>query len=412
MANYESSASIASGGEPGIMSNLLQNRLFLSYLSGAGSAMQQGEPVAPALNAITQQNIGAQSKAKANEYYMKMLKEILAGGGDVKLGKDKTTINAPSEMYGGVGSELGSVDPAKGSGMTASGSVDASYTPSVPEASNSSISSPSQLMERSHYLNPSASPLSGADLAGLTAADVSQALSGATGVQALRQKSLNDVADQTFRQRQLESIDRHRKQQIEESKARIGEIERGDRLDQPFISGYSLREYKSLPIKSKEYIVAREAARQRGEEFMSQREWENLEPTSREKFLRAAMADPELKKAAEDLAKAGATNIGEIVERGEKKADIKAKKYFTDPKGLTSDVEKYINSDDVQRRLFALDPSEQDKAAIAEKEKFIISKITGAGGKIDYNKTRVEGRTFVFVVTWPDGKTSEVRYAN
>ncbi len=44
--------------------NLLKNKLLLQYLSGAGSALSSGQPVAPALDQISQQNISSQNYAK------------------------------------------------------------------------------------------------------------------------------------------------------------------------------------------------------------------------------------------------------------------------------------------------------------------------------------------------------------
>ena len=67
------------------ISNLMQNRLLMQYLSGAGGAMASGQPVAPALNQITQQNIGAQSQAALNKRYMGMIGKML-GGGEVPAG--------------------------------------------------------------------------------------------------------------------------------------------------------------------------------------------------------------------------------------------------------------------------------------------------------------------------------------
>jgi hypothetical protein len=42
------------------LSSLLQNKLLLQYMAGAGDALQQGQPIGPALNQITQKNIAAQ----------------------------------------------------------------------------------------------------------------------------------------------------------------------------------------------------------------------------------------------------------------------------------------------------------------------------------------------------------------
>lgn len=92
--------------------------------------------------------------------------------------------------------------------------------------------------------------------------------------------------------------------------------------------------------------------------------------------------------------------------------DIKAKKYFTSPKGLVADVDKYISSDEVQNQLIrhSDDPGKLDREKISMKEQYIRGKITGSGG--DITGAKLEGRTFVFTVKWPDGTITEVRYAN
>ena len=108
-----------------------------------------------------------------------------------------------------------------------------------------------------------------------------------------------------------------------------------------------------------------------------------------------------------DWRKSGATQItvGE-------KLDVKAKKYFTDPKGLVSDVEKYVGSKTAQNQLFRYsgDPVKHDQETVRMKEQYIRNKIIGSNGKI--LNAKLEGRTFVFTVEWFDGSVSEVRYAN
>ena len=88
--------------------NLLQNRLFLSYLSGAGTALSRGEPAGPALDVITQKNIAAQSKETLQMKYLKML---LGEGVDFR--SDEKGVATVKGDLGKVlgGSELGTVAP-------------------------------------------------------------------------------------------------------------------------------------------------------------------------------------------------------------------------------------------------------------------------------------------------------------
>ena len=108
----------------------------------------------------------------------------------------------------------------------------------------------------------------------------------------------------------------------------------------------------------------------------------------------------------------GGLSLEEYGKRREVSADIESKKYFTDPKGLAQDVDKYINTDEVQNQLiqFADDPRQREIETVRAREKYITGKIAAAGGSIV--NAELDGRTFVFTVKWPDGKTSEVRYVN
>ena len=90
-------------GESGGLDALLQNKLFLQYLSGVGADISAGGTGAAAANAITQQNIQAQN-------YMKLLKEILAGGGKLNVGEEKASLLIPKGSLAewlGKGSMLG-----------------------------------------------------------------------------------------------------------------------------------------------------------------------------------------------------------------------------------------------------------------------------------------------------------------
>jgi hypothetical protein len=55
------------------LTDLLQNKLFLQYLAGAGQDIGSGNPIGTNVNAITQQNIQSQN-------YMKLLQQMLGGG--------------------------------------------------------------------------------------------------------------------------------------------------------------------------------------------------------------------------------------------------------------------------------------------------------------------------------------------
>ena len=98
MANYVSAAEYASPGSGSGMSDLFQNRLLLQYLSGVGASFDPEGP-AGAMNQITQQTIGAQSKHELQTRYMQMLQQMLGGipqGGKLSGDRDSLTIKIPT----------------------------------------------------------------------------------------------------------------------------------------------------------------------------------------------------------------------------------------------------------------------------------------------------------------------------
>ena len=86
-------------------SDLLQNRMFLQYLAGAGADIAAGNPIGANVNAITQGNISAQSQAATQKKTMQMLAAMLRGesvpeGASVTHKEDGTTIKMPPGSLG------------------------------------------------------------------------------------------------------------------------------------------------------------------------------------------------------------------------------------------------------------------------------------------------------------------------
>jgi hypothetical protein len=109
----------AGGGEAGGMgglANLLQNKLFLQYLSSAGGALSKGDPAGGALDAVTQQNISSQNFAKL---LAKMLSGNVPEGGAVKMTDKGLSLNVPQSMLSQSGfSGLGAGSGKDGGGST------------------------------------------------------------------------------------------------------------------------------------------------------------------------------------------------------------------------------------------------------------------------------------------------------
>ena len=82
------------------LSSLMQNRLFLQYLSGAGQDISAGRPIGQNVNTITQQAIAAKSQAVTNKKMMQMLADMMSGkltpGSSIKMSdKGDMTMNLP-----------------------------------------------------------------------------------------------------------------------------------------------------------------------------------------------------------------------------------------------------------------------------------------------------------------------------
>lgn len=367
------------------LGELFKNKLFLQYLSGAGAAMQRGDPISAGLDPITQKTIGAQSQAGESQRMMKMISALMGDklkgdGGLLGPGKDfksdaagKVTVTDGTKKVSGT---LGDV-----LGETALGGLD-------------------EGLAETGGLSPFVSSLpSFADLAGLGPEDVSRALTGAVRVEQLR-------ADVPYK-RAL----------TKQAVAAAGRRPAGAALDDPFyIPGpggrkLSLRQWNSLTSDQKEYRAYVYQANQLDDkDIMSPREYKQTPITQRAQFLQEIIDDPALKDVAIELAKAGAPTIGELKEREKVKDVIGERAYLTDPKGMTKDLEKHINSEEVQNRLFALDPDQRAAEVTREKVRYIESKIASSGATI-VNVTIDEKGVMTWAIEFPDGETKEISYA-
>ena len=377
----------AGGGGEGGLTGLLQNKLFLQYLAGAGSDISAGRPIGNTVNAITQQNISAQN-------YMKVLQKMLGGqmpeGGKLTMDTKGMKLDVPQSALSG-GSFLG--DNPLGQPFTGG-----TGSPSPTSSPSPTGISPSQYGTINPFVGSQSGNISASDLAGLTPQDIHGAFSGALAVENLKQKKASDLVDAMYKG------------------ALTKKAMEGDPLDKAFpigvpgVGAVTIRQWKSLPKEDQEYAVYVHGAKNLGDkDIMSKAEWKMVEPTERERFTRAVMKDPKLMGAAKSLAAAGATRISLEGKLEEKKAmaGIEAQNYFTSGK-FVEDVGKHLNSKDVQSTLFQSDnPS---KAKSKEAIKHIEGKIVGGGGSIDSVSWDKDGKTMVWKVRWPSGDVKEVKY--
>ena len=122
-AAASASAAAAAGGNP------FENKLLLQYMSGAGAAMSAGEPIGPALNQITQQNISTQN-------FMKMLQKMMGGeipqGGKITMDEKGMSMNIPKSALsalGGTAKQEGSQLPGGSGTQWNEGNVPKAFNP-------------------------------------------------------------------------------------------------------------------------------------------------------------------------------------------------------------------------------------------------------------------------------------------
>jgi len=391
---------------PGTTQDLLSNNLFLSFLSGAGASLAGPDSAAAGINSMNQQFFGAKSMEKKNQQYMKMLQDMLAGGGKINMDKDNFNIKAPTSLLKG--------------DQTPSLLNPTPDSPSIRSGVTGYSAGDSPSVDMNSYLNPSNSSVgsSDADLAGLTSQDVSQALTGAINVNQLLESKISDVAARSLKERELAMTERLTDAQIGKIRAEESRLTPSITIPgtdikltrEDFVEWYKAasKDERTAAIKNFEY------ATEKGFKG-SFEQFQDLTSTTHKKDYDQAVKGGykgEFNEWMLEMAKAGAINLGDIVERKKATEDIEAQKYFTNPKGLAADVGKHISSDEIQNKLirFSNDPKKLKIETVRASEEFIVGKITGAGGKI--LESKLEGRNFVWKVEWPDGTTSEVKHAN
>jgi len=276
------------------ISNLFQNKLFLSYLSGTGAAIADPNiSVAGGLDKITQDNIAAESQHKLNQQYIKMLKGMFAGNVPQNA---KLTI----DQKGATATMPKPVAPAGAS--TPESMVEQPYIQPDPGTLGPRIQGAPAANDATNrtggrLANPfSPSPqseLTASDFAGLNAQDVSRALSGATNV-----AQVQSIAGQRGVTQQIKLMDAMRRWNA------TGPV------DLPGRGPVTLDEWKGLDAKTKAYSYYAFDQKQRGEGILSFDEWETqVDPTTMEQQWRLALKEPKFKEFLLEQKKAGRSQI-------------------------------------------------------------------------------------------------------
>ena len=395
-------------------------RLLMSMMLQGGGELS-GSPAIKGIGAVGNQFLAAQSMKSQQKEKYKWLSDLLNGGGKMSLDAENISIKAPAKSLSmnevGEGSLPGAGAVAKPEQAlpAATGGTSQGIDPKVLMAILGGVGQ-----------GPTESPAGGssASLVGLTPQDLSLALEGATRAKTLEANIADALAGRELKGRELDILDSYRKASVDVDSykattdrvselRKLAESVREAPLSVPGLGKVDLETWKSLDTKTKAYSYYAFDAQQNGEKPMPYNEWDQQtdDPTAKQLYD-LAVDDPDFNEWLTKYRQSGATRItiGEKVETAEALADVKAVKYFTDPEGLTADIDKHMKSEEVQNKLFqfADKPREQTKQTIVEKGKFIETKIKGAGGKI--SGARMEGRTRVWTVKWPNGKITEVSY--
>jgi hypothetical protein len=336
------------------ISDLLNNNSILQYMSGVGAAMSEGKSPATAMNQITQQQLGAQSKVKMQNNYIGQLKDIIGGGDAAKTTAKKPNnititpdgikhtipwdaVNNPSTDTVGLMKQItdAGISPESAAGITPIGSgpiAEAPITPSTPvvstplkspvggatvngqamtqaerQAAMAALSGDPTLNAGTYgvlakdMLNPSTRPLSinGADLAGLSSADVSQALHDTLGVETARQTSLKNAGELLY--------------QGAEAYAKTNPKADPESLPYPIpvpgLGQVSARQWKELPTNQKEYAAYAYTQKQTNSPTVSYEDFQNFGKEHQSQYLEKLMQRPDLMATALALKKAGATSV-------------------------------------------------------------------------------------------------------
>ena len=366
------------------LSNLLQNKLFLQYLSGAGADIASGQPIGQNVNAITQQNIAAQNMMGL---LAKMLKGEVPEGGKITIDNKGTKIQVPNNQ---------SVQQPSTGGLQSDVSIGQSKLEDFAKLST--------------FLRPSSGQLeniSPGDLAGLSTSDISQALQGALSVKDFGRKRVNDVIDSLYKQKLIDYYntligDKTPSITIPGTDIKLTRKE--------FLNWYKTasKDERTAAIKNYEYAL------KHGFEGSFEQFLDRAKTTHQKDY--EYYVEQERKMGREpkpfnnwmlDVAKAGGLSIGEIVSRKKALADVAGQLYFKDPKWI-NDLDRHMKSESVQNKIFTAEDEQLETAS--EIVRFIENKIKAGGGRIEDVELSEDGRTMTWTVKWPSGDKEVIKH--
>jgi len=376
------------------LSNLLQNKLLLQYLAGAGADIASGQPIGQNVNAITQQNIAAQNM-------MGLLAKMLAGkvpeGGKITIDNKGTKIQVPNNVQSETSATVQNdmlKDMISGSQMAGGSHIDWTKQENINKLSalRPSFGQPSNIAPE--------------DLAGLTTADISQALRGALAVKEFGRKRLSDIVDALYKQKIMSYYDTLIGRETPSITIPGTDIKL---TRKEFLDWYktATKDERTAAIKNYEYALQR-GFKGTFEQFMDraktvhQKDYEYYVDQERQ----MGREPKSFNEWMLDLAKAGGLSIGEIIGRKMALTDIAGELYFKDPKWI-DDVGQHMKSANIKMKL---NLSDDELAAAREATVYIENKIHAGRGVIKDFDISGDYRTLTWKVVWPSGREQEIRY--
>lgn len=392
----------------GGMSNLLQNKLFLQYLSGMGADIAAGKGIGPNVNAITQQNIQSQNM-------MKLLKQAL-GPDQTKLTADSTGLTFKTPTSSPTMSSFLSGGSNEGVAGTSPFATDPSLTPTVnPTQPTQSVNTGA--VAPVGRINPfaSSSPdISGADLAGLTPHDIASVMGIKHAQDTLNQSSYKEAMANLTDVPYKQALTKQALAAVAENTPSMDVTVPGGgtvKLTPKDYIAYRKIHEESQPAKVKEFAFAQSAAggnfKGSFTDFMSAGDTVGMKDFAEAK--RTGYAGKSFYDYKIAMAKAGAMNLGDKLTEKKAMSELGGQDYFNNPK-WTEDVHKQVAEFDKSQAwqiAEAARPLAKSKVIVQAVE----NKIAAGSGTIQSVTMDKDNKTMVWTVKWPSGDTKTIRQA-
>lgn len=399
---------MANGSLEGL-TDLLNNRLLLQYLSAAGQDLLSGQPIGSNVNAATQQNIQARS-------YVDLLRNMLSSGGKMSMDKDNITIKAPTQSLQGPGGV-----PAGSTGATNPGALNQQSSGSFPSVGGS-VRKPAQSVDILTDLlmgggspNPTSSPLDNidyADLAGLTTQDISQALQFKFADKSFKHRKMEDLYNNIYRMHLIQQSQRAANQQDrvqalnELKELRMWEEQlRRSPLEVPGMGRISFESWEKMPTNVKAYSYYAFNAKQAGEKVMSFNDFQQqADPGTLVEYYKLAMEDPEFYKFYFKSKEAGATQINV----GESMTKKRASEFVELESKLADKVRKTLDSNRVRVKIMNAPAEERPHARAKVIANLIDSELANRGKII--NREITEDGIGIWTIRTKANTLETIRY--